>query len=980
MSRRASRELLDCAVEVKLILDMDMDDIEGFEPTFKEAVAQDVADAVGGRRDEVSVLALEGGSIVVRLRLERGVCGELHGAMDAALNLERQVAESRSPLKRGRFTSKTKDVIIIWEGGSSNAADEVSDSHSLNSNAAQDQMAAAVKIQAIARGGSDRCKVKARKTEAEARRTEVEAQRAVQERAAVKIQAIARGGSDRDRMKARRTEVEAQMVAKGGNDWNGHEGTAPHGRAKSGAAQRQLSRDNGAADHAVLQQVVKQLESNNPEHAKSAAAALEYLVSSSDPQREGGREGLVSLVQWRWSAEGAKANRRALGQYPGLWKNLLGLLMGSCPNTQAQVCGAMSKLGFRNTSNVLEMIKYPEMLMALTQLLDMDKNEIRVVVQAWRVLQNFVSGVEEIKVVLCSAEHLLMSIKEACTRRGVPAEVRRRAVSVVMHASSSEEARDLLVKAQVAEEALQVVMSADIETEKDEATRIRATLASANLCGREERSFLSTAPEMLCAIVETIRHAFHGTEYRNIKWSLAGVMLPLFNLSCSDSNKKVLSQEGTVTVLLQAVSQGAKVKWGGCGSRHHDNAGKVEDQEDWSIETMKLVLQTIANFTFDADAKEQMLREDALVIFEDVLACFKMQQESLGQSGVDTQWTSAIKICKDILFMLSEKNEDMMEESRVFASTDDIGMTEDEDRSDNKSRHVMISYSWQQGKDFVVEVSAGLRDRGFDVWRDEDGSNLVRKMMGSSMDVMAKAIEVADVVIIFVSRAYRDSYNCKLEGRYAQVRERANLVKILFVMMEEDYTPESNCGVDGWLGMLIGDHIYYPGWDTDKLDETVAELAKAIHNARNETSSASQPELSHGMNDVAKAQERPPLGGSGSIAALALASRRRTPGDSLDDGAFPTRRETVKPRKPALPRREWSFPGVDDQGSDALGTSSEEETMMRRHSDLVGRTALWACVCSCLFIGRSECVCVRVFVCVCMSKDRAVSSTIGRLR
>ena len=34
---------------------------------------------------------------------------------------------------------------------------------------------------------------------------------------------------------------------------------------------------------------------------------------------------------------------------------------------------------------------------------------------------------------------------------------------------------------------------------------------------------------------------------------------------------------------------------------------------------------------------------------------------------------------------------------------------------------------------------------------------------------IAQAIECADVVIIFVSRAYRDSYNCKLEGKYAQV-------------------------------------------------------------------------------------------------------------------------------------------------------------------------------------------------------------------
>jgi hypothetical protein len=64
-------------------------------------------------------------------------------------------------------------------------------------------------------------------------------------------------------------------------------------------------------------------------------------------------------------------------------------------------------------------------------------------------------------------------------------------------------------------------------------------------------------------------------------------------------------------------------------------------------------------------------------------------------------------------------------------------------------------------------------------------------MSGSSMEIMAEAIELAEFVVVFVSRAYRDSYNCKLEGKYAQIRERAGLAHIMYVMMEEDYTPQS---------------------------------------------------------------------------------------------------------------------------------------------------------------------------------------------
>ncbi len=50
-----------------------------------------------------------------------------------------------------------------------------------------------------------------------------------------------------------------------------------------------------------------------------------------------------------------------------------------------------------------------------------------------------------------------MLTQEACTRDGVSDDVRMRAVSVIMHASSADEARVLLVKAKIAEEALQVL-------------------------------------------------------------------------------------------------------------------------------------------------------------------------------------------------------------------------------------------------------------------------------------------------------------------------------------------------------------------------------------------------------------------------------------------------------------------------------------------------------------------------------------------
>jgi len=539
--------------------------------------------------------------------------------------------------------------------------------------------------------------------------------------------------------------------------------------------------DQAGASEDILRAVVDQLDS--PE-ASAAAAAVEYLVSSSDPKGSAPE----SLRGWRWTSEGAKVNRTTLGSFPGLWDCILKQLLGSSPEAHAKVCGAMSKLGFRNTNNVLAMIKHNGMLSALTHLLS-DDHSAKVQVQAWRVLQNCVSGIDEVKVILCQETQLLEAMKDACAMEERPPEIRMRAVSVIMHASSSDAAKSHLLQARIPEEALQAVMASDAKTMQASATRIRATLASANLCGREERSILSTTPEMLSEIVRCVQHAMEETEYCGIKWSLAGVMLPLFNLSCSDSNKMELIRFGTVALLLKLVEELAN----------------STAQASTSSEPFELALRTLANFTFNEDAKEQMLQQNTLQIMDAVIE--RLQGETI----------PARKVAQDLAFMLSDTGEHVTRDSNELDS-----------RCEQETARIMISYSWAEKKQNVVALTGMLREKGYDVWRDEDGSRLVQKMMGSSMEIMAQAIEVANFVIVFVSRAYRDSYNCKLEGKYAQTRERAGLVKILFVMMEEDYTPQSEAGVDGWLGMMIADSIWYTGWDADMLMETVDMLEKVI--------------------------------------------------------------------------------------------------------------------------------------------------------
>lgn len=95
-------------------------------------------------------------------------------------------------------------------------------------------------------------------------------------------------------------------------------------------------------------------------------------------------------------------------------------------------------------------------------------------------------------------------------------------------------------------------------------------------------------------------------------------------------------------------------------------------------------------------------------------------------------------------------------------------------------------------------LGASLRRQGFDVWRDEDGSLLMDGISGATEDVMAEAVERSCVVVICVSKEYKESANCRLEAKYAQQLFKKGRIRLAFVMMNEEYTTVSKeQSVDG---------------------------------------------------------------------------------------------------------------------------------------------------------------------------------------
>jgi hypothetical protein len=129
---------------------------------------------------------------------------------------------------------------------------------------------------------------------------------------------------------------------------------------------------------------------------------------------------------------------------------------------------------------------------------------------------------------------------------------------------------------------------------------------------------------------------------------------------------------------------------------------------------------------------------------------------------------------------------------QVLFQLEDRPQSASSSASGTQPKHVMMSYNWDH-QPTIKRIHAALVSRGYTVWID------VEQMKGSTVDAMSLAVEDAAVVVFGVSRAYKESTNCRLEAQYAMQRE----VDTVPLMLVDGYRP------DGWLGMLMGTRLWY---------------------------------------------------------------------------------------------------------------------------------------------------------------------------
>ncbi|XP_072031673.1 uncharacterized protein [Amphiura filiformis] len=125
--------------------------------------------------------------------------------------------------------------------------------------------------------------------------------------------------------------------------------------------------------------------------------------------------------------------------------------------------------------------------------------------------------------------------------------------------------------------------------------------------------------------------------------------------------------------------------------------------------------------------------------------------------------------------------------------------------------HVMISYQWDVQNRMIVLKNL-LTSRGYKVWMD------IEKMEGNILAAMANAVEKAAVILICVSRKYKDSESCRTEASYAYKKRRA----MIPLMMDDGYDP------DGWLGALIGVKLYFTMFSEDMVHKQLANVLQEL--------------------------------------------------------------------------------------------------------------------------------------------------------
>ncbi|CAF1402699.1 unnamed protein product [Adineta steineri] len=174
-----------------------------------------------------------------------------------------------------------------------------------------------------------------------------------------------------------------------------------------------------------------------------------------------------------------------------------------------------------------------------------------------------------------------------------------------------------------------------------------------------------------------------------------------------------------------------------------------------------------------------------------------------------TSYDNFIRYLKTVLVHSTEEGVQAAAKGVLWKLENELIITKqlldkNENTINNEEKYdIMISYS-HSNKDLCLQIYESLIKLNYRVWLDFEN------MYGSTLQSMATAIELSDMVIICMYNPYKQSAYCRSEAEYAYTRQR----HIIPLVIEKKYRR------DGWLGIICASKMY------DKKNELLIHVNK----------------------------------------------------------------------------------------------------------------------------------------------------------
>ena len=309
------------------------------------------------------------------------------------------------------------------------------------------------------------------------------------------------------------------------------------------------------------------------------------------------------------------------------------------------------------------------------------------------------------------------------------------------------------------------------------AVRINSACTVANLVGRDETdSRLEEDPTIIEEVLHVLEAALDGKKVGGLNYTVWKMVQGIANLATLDANKKRIYEAGALPMLVRCLNE-----------RQH----QWDKAVFWSA-------GALWNLAFDDDIKTAIQNEPGAL---DALE----EARRLGSENTKMKARGA-------LWMIEDKKE----ETEHALSEEDM-MKLSGGAVDGAKAQVMLSYEWRTQQQ-VMLLKEELMEQGFTVWMDVD------RMMGSTLEAMAAAIEQSDAIIMCVTHRYKESQACRTEAEYAYTRKKP----LIPVMFEKSYKP------DGWLGIIMGSKLYYNMHNSDEMRDAIPGLVSEVSAAHGE--------------------------------------------------------------------------------------------------------------------------------------------------